>query len=467
MICDRINGSVILAENIFVAVCLFTHRTTFGKHEFWLHLVCLNIIDLGVGLVTILLSCLRYSSASNLTHCSILWIIITILELTFVYNVLGICFYRLLFLVKSGKYRCGWKVRMTVLNCVVNFVIACAYSVVPYIIWVEKEQQIMECSTTQLFKSKRRTFSLYIGIGFFVPLLCTNVLYSILLFKLRLNLKRGHRYSIETINEHDKFQICKINSFETDRRISKNSSITKMPSEILLRKDSSQTQSPKKHRTPAVEVKTCLTLSNDTMAPDGKTNKFLVENMNDFNASETSSLQEVTNIPDPESGRRGDSNSTTQFGIRYSNIRSDINITIQSNGKLDSRKSETNERKQEHLHAFPTRNHTKNHFLVYGGERKDNQKQCMYLIGVIVCLINVTFFIPGPIILADVLDQSFKLSNMAMQLLLLIPRLNALLNPLVYTFQSREFRQALVENATKIFDRLRFCICINCVINIE
>ena len=47
VICERINASAIMTENLVVAVCLFTHRQTFRKQEVWLHLVCLNIIHTG------------------------------------------------------------------------------------------------------------------------------------------------------------------------------------------------------------------------------------------------------------------------------------------------------------------------------------------------------------------------------------------------------------------------------------
>ena len=49
---------------------------------------------------------------------------------------------------------------MIVIQINVSFVIATVYSVVPNILWVDKENRMAECSTTNLFKSNRRLFSL-------------------------------------------------------------------------------------------------------------------------------------------------------------------------------------------------------------------------------------------------------------------------------------------------------------------
>ena len=114
--CERINGSVILLENIIVGLCLLTHRAKFRKKEYWLQLVCLNINDIFSGLLMLLISYLRYTLKNKPTLCSILWSIMLINEMTFLYNVLGVCLYRLLFLRHSGQCRFGWKTKTTIVQ---------------------------------------------------------------------------------------------------------------------------------------------------------------------------------------------------------------------------------------------------------------------------------------------------------------------------------------------------------------
>ena len=114
--CERINALVILIENIIVAMCLITHRAKFRKKEYWLQLVCLNINDIVSGLLMLLISHLRYSLKNRIIYCSVLWSLISINEMTFLYNVLGVCLYRLLFLLHSGRCRFGWKTKTTILQ---------------------------------------------------------------------------------------------------------------------------------------------------------------------------------------------------------------------------------------------------------------------------------------------------------------------------------------------------------------
>ena len=141
---ERIDGLLILIENIIVAVCLFTQRTKFTKKEFWLQIVCLNIHDFFTGVLILLLSYLRSSLTNN--ACNILWLLITINEMTFLCNILGICIYRVLFLVKSGKFRFGWTVKTTFIQVILSVVICTIYSCVPLIFGWDENLELKECS---------------------------------------------------------------------------------------------------------------------------------------------------------------------------------------------------------------------------------------------------------------------------------------------------------------------------------
>ena len=193
---ERVDGFLILIENIIVAVCLFTQRTKFTKKEFWLQIVCLNIHDFFTGVLILLLSYLRSSLSNN--ACNILWLIITINEMTFLCNILGICIYRVLFLVKSGRFRFGWTVKTTLIQVILSVVICTIYSCVPLIFGWKENHELEECSIPQLFGSNLQKYGIYMGSGFGLLLVCTDVLYSILLYKLHKILKRRRTYSDRT-----------------------------------------------------------------------------------------------------------------------------------------------------------------------------------------------------------------------------------------------------------------------------
>ena len=128
VIFERINAFAILMENIIVALCLMTHRKHFSKQEFWLFLFCLNINDIFVGLAMFLLSFISNDVFNNVNMCTILWVCVILCQLSFMYNVFGICLYRYLFISHTGRFRFAWKSTMTVIQLCVCFVIAIIYS---------------------------------------------------------------------------------------------------------------------------------------------------------------------------------------------------------------------------------------------------------------------------------------------------------------------------------------------------
>ena len=195
--CERINAFLILTENLIVAICLFTHRTRFPKKEFWLQLVSLTSHDLFTGVLILLLSYLR-STLINADTCTILWLFITINEMTFLCNILGICVYRLLFLIKSGRFRFGWTAKTTLTQVTLSLVICTIYSCIPLILgWTEK-YELEECSIPQLFGDNLQKYGVYMGTGFGLLLVCTDVLYCVLLYNLHKILKRRQKYHDQT-----------------------------------------------------------------------------------------------------------------------------------------------------------------------------------------------------------------------------------------------------------------------------
>ena len=340
--CERINAFVISLENILVAVCLFTHRTKFPKKEFWLQLLCLNIHDLFTGTLILLLSFLRSTLSDEL--CSILRLVITINELTFLCNILGICIYRLLFLIKSGRFRYGWTAKTTLIQITLSLVICTIYSGVPHILGWKANRNLVECSITELFGTNLQKYGLYMGVGFGLPLIGTDILYAILLFKLQKIFKRRQEY-LE----------------ETDTDVSP-ASIYIWKKNVRSQRNAILNQTPKAHS--AVKL-----IQNDSIR-----------------------LEPFKDIP------------------------------------------------------VGTRKHKTKRVLVYGGEGRDNQKRCIYLIGTILLLLNLSVTLPVGVHLIAIFETSVQLSKVLFQLMILIPMNNSLFNPWMYALQSQAFRQALKEN---------------------
>ena len=91
----RVNSVAIFAENLIVAICLLTHRNKFSKKEFWLHLLCLNINDLLVGITMLMVSFINSDIFSkSVQGCVSLMILVTVPQLALPYIALSICIYR-------------------------------------------------------------------------------------------------------------------------------------------------------------------------------------------------------------------------------------------------------------------------------------------------------------------------------------------------------------------------------------
>ena len=117
--------------------------------------------------------------------------------------------------------------------------------------------------------------------------------------------------------------------------------------------------------------------------------------------------------------------------------------------------TETNRNKTSKEIPAGIKRHENNRFLVYSGERRNNQKQSIYLIGAILFLINLTFVIPIGIHFVAVYETSVQLSKVLFQLLILIPMTDSFFNPWIYALQSQEFRQALMDNASWLYSLVR------------
>ena len=332
--CERINAFLILIENIFVAVCLLTHRTNFRKKEFWLQLISLTNHDLFTGILILILSYLR--STLNYNFCTVLWLFITINEMTFLCNILGICIYRLLFLIKPKRFRFNWTTKATLLQFFLSFIICTLYASVPLILGWTEQREIEECSIPQLFGTNLQKYGLYMGFGFGLLLVCTDVLYSILLYKLQKILKKRQ-------NMLDRMGFKHIRS-------------------TAIRP---YTYRPGTIRPSAIRLRTYKDIS--------------------------------------ASNRR--------------NVRTT--------------------------------------FLVSSKEGRDNQKQCVYLIGAILLWINLSVGAPIVVHFIAINTTSVQLSKVLFQLMILIPMNNSFFNPWIYALQSREFRRAVKENMANFMSLFR------------
>ena len=91
----RVNSVAIFVENLLVVICLLTHRNKFSKKEFWLHLLCLSINDLFVGITLFMLSFKdSVIFSKSVGGCVSLMVLVAIPQLALPYIALSICIYR-------------------------------------------------------------------------------------------------------------------------------------------------------------------------------------------------------------------------------------------------------------------------------------------------------------------------------------------------------------------------------------
>ena len=428
VVVERINALAILTENFIVALCLFTHRKRFSKQEFWFFLVCLNINDIFVGFTMMTMSFINYEIFTNLTVCTVLWICVIGSQLSFLYNVLGICVYRFLFIVNTGRHRLAWKSNMTGIQLCICFVIAMVYSSGTFFFSPRNSDTLERCEIDVLLGEDIQFIGIYLSVGVAAPLVSTDVLYLILFRKIRDVSRR---------------QKSRFNSRHNTQTSSKDYQFSS------YKQDASPDKDIPTHRDSHCQSRDTAT---DNLVNTGlRTNKMC----------SYSTKSNFSKIGQGQKTREIGRSMETKFECRYTSSCDSDDKRMHDNNIFANKKevtgnddgaSDSSNKKRNSFNGLITRTYTNRINIVYGGRGRDSQKQSIHLIGVILFVVNLTMFLPTCIKLASIFVP-FNLSSMATEILFLLMMNNALLNPWIYTLQSTDFRRAIKDNWLKIYRR--------------
>ena len=305
------------------------------------------------------------------------------------------------------------------------------YSVIPFVVWIGKNESLSGCSHfITLGKNSKKIFT-FISVGLFLHIVVLNILYFVTSCKLRKHWRKRVRFD-SFAKENDDAEmsvICHINQQRRDDREEKNKSYDSQkhrpqvqvlldPSRSAMRDTLNESHVSDDTKPYEVNVKNnfiCQSEANDGSFDLNNTPSGLLGTSTSFepadqntaaNSGEVSSSVKATSLPKCE-------------GTNFENIPDFISTRREDRSKRFSRLNR--------------------------GYKSDYQRQHLCLIGLIILLIDVSIF---PAIIVRMIPVSMS-NTMRFSLWILLFN-NSLVNPWVYTLQSKDFRRALKDNIVKI-----------------
>ena len=176
----RVISVLILLFNLVVTYCLYTHKRTFSRKEFWMLLLSLNINDLICGLAFFIATFVNYELiARNIHTCVFVIAFVMISQQSTLLNVLTICLYRLFFLLSVNKIQLIWRSKMSYTQIVIIYMFCAIYWTIAFTVWSSPEPNITVCDANSVFGNGESKVYLFGVFGVFLPLLLVNVLYTV------------------------------------------------------------------------------------------------------------------------------------------------------------------------------------------------------------------------------------------------------------------------------------------------
>ena len=334
---------------------------------------------------------------------------------------------------------------------------------------VDTNIQIADCSIEELFRNNKKTSGITVTAGFVFPLLCTDILYSILLYKIHLILKRRQSY-IGKANMDSK-NSCGTKSLNLDSY--KFSSSKKAEGSYSKRGGIIHKQSPQEKQAAFEDEEInleCINVDNDNDdlhsddinqldLYDNDLNKQLHKDYTEDDNVSFPNLDLTSCIKETEKSKKTSTQDENSSGTQNKMARNSEKLRqVNKNSRKTLAGSSTRHGYRsaytsEEIRRIKRQDNAQ--LLIYGGKSNDNQKQSINLIGVVLFMINLSIFIPLIVSSTANFNSSFKISKMTRQILVLIVMNNALFDPWAYAFQSREFRHALVENMGQLLSIVR------------
>ena len=421
----RVISVLILIFNLVVSYCLYTHKRTFSRKEFWMLLLFLNINDLICGVAFFIATFVNYDIISRNIHtCIFVMAFVMISQQSTLLNVLTICLYRLFFLLCVNKIQLIWRSKISYAQIVVIYMFCAIYWTIAFTVWSSPEPNITVCDANSVFGNGESKVYLFGVFGVFLPLLLVNVLYTVTfsILKYRLSIwaavfrHRGKPRRDET---------------------------------RLLRMYTARLR-PKSAAHPGTDVAACR--SNLTANPAANS-----KSINACKISERTLQKDYCFIP--PIGQATDGTKVSIHGCQTPDRQTTVSVESPEKnrrnhnyGRLQTsfieRQKLQNKADEPEICDKSIDKHSMECVFPYAYQHA-GPRESLILIGLILGLINITTW---PILIISTKDSisSDEESRDAIYLGLCIFSLNSLFNPCVYAIQSKEFRAALFENVKRL-----------------
>lgn len=174
----------IIFSSAVVLLCFFVNRNK-SRPSFAVYIMMLTVCDFCNGVFS---SCLLIAQAQKdgvqSVPCASVFFLFFFSQLACLYHVLGICLLRNMSFHVSFARAYENKRRLPVFVSATSWFMSGSVSLVPFVLWITKEEEISECVIQQLFTDLRRAMG-FLAIFYIIPQFLTNILYLVACLRLR------------------------------------------------------------------------------------------------------------------------------------------------------------------------------------------------------------------------------------------------------------------------------------------
>lgn len=427
----RFISLLIVVLNTAVFACLVLKKATL-PHVYWIQMICLSFNDILAGLSSFMVAFIDFPAFSQSLPlcCGTLAFFISSQAAT-LYNILIICVRRLKTINNTNNQQIRISQKsvaiITTTVCGVSFI----FCLLPFLIWSQKDASYIKagCSMETAFGENLKNAMKILFATFLVPLLCTNAIYCVVLFILRHKWKKTQpAISVQVMQT---VASGSSNSSDQEKKSSKQTSSENSNCYSNLQSVSNLPSVDRGTSTESGPLKNSKYSKTILLHPP------LVRQF-------TSSVK--ANMISFGSGNKDASSNRAVFDTLHNNK----NHKASSKTFMERRKTDS-----ETLKSSSTTG--QEHTII----RSTMRIQKAYtLLGIVLVLLNV-FTWPGVVVLMmEANVSSWSLTRPVKFPLFTTVSWNAVVNPILYTIQIKEFRMALFDMVRSYCAYLRrICRC--------
>lgn len=190
----RLISLLIIVLNAIVFSCLMLRKTRL-PHVYWIQMACLSLNDTIAGLSSFFISFLDFPvfSQSIALCCGTMAFFVSSQAAT-LYNILIICIRRLRRVQHANSMNADITERTVALVTISVWGASFCVCLLPFLIWARKDDPYISsgCSMETAFGDKLPLAMRVLFATFLAPLLCTNIIYCVVFIVLRRMWKRTH-----------------------------------------------------------------------------------------------------------------------------------------------------------------------------------------------------------------------------------------------------------------------------------